>query len=481
MNEVHPDFLEQLKDLLPAGEVDQFLDTCFAPLKKSITVNTAKISVEKFIEITQECWWHLTPSPFVKDPISFYIDRDTRPLPLGKTFLHQCGFFYIQEIAASLPATQIYVSAGQVILDMAAAPGGKASQLANSLLQSDHPGIVIANDVNKQRIKPLAHNLNKWWCYNTALSAFNGFMFGKHLTNFFDHVLLDAPCSGEWTWYKSDVAMKYRNQAEINKIAWTQFQLLVSAVKATKPGGTIVYSTCTINPYENEQIVAKILDFFNGSVELTDLSLQEVSEGYPLSEEFSDSYNHHQVARLRPHLHHTGWFFIAKLRKLTATNENEDKERDHKLLPKNQFKIDQSKNLQWRVQAWLKEEFWITIDQTRHRFMATKDNLYLISPELKDISGQINFEKMWIPIAKTEKDYRRPTHYLGNILGTQATKNVIILDDETMQTYTNGDSFLYSKFPTIKETKSRYRIIKRKDRWMSVGKIVGDEVKNKFM
>ncbi len=490
MSIVHPDFLAQLKNLLPSADVDAFLDACYKPLKKSMTINISKIDVKTFENITKEWWRHLTPSSFVDDPISFYIDRDVRPLALWKTFLHQCGFFYIQEIAASLPATQIDIKPGDIILDMAAAPWGKASQLSHTLLaMKKNPGLIIANDVNAQRVTSLAHNLNKGGCYNTALMSFNGFMFGTQLPNFFDHVLLDAPCSGEWTAYKSDVAMKYWNIAEINKIAGTQFQLLVSAIKATKPGGTIVYSTCTINPYENENIIMKALDFFAGSVELVWMELTHVSEGHKVekldiekweTEKPSAKFDPGKVARLRPHLHHTGGFYVAKLRKLTATKEPAEK--STKLLPKNQFKVDLSKNLQLKIQKRLKEDFGITVDPALHMFMASKDKLYLISPTVKEISSQVHFEKMWIPVAKIDKDIYRPTHHLGNILGSTAIKNVIILDDGQMQAYTNGDSLPLASLASHKaKGDTAYRIVKRKDRWMTVGKIVGEELKNKFM
>ncbi len=496
MTNVHPDFLAQLKNLLPAVEVEQFLDACYRPLKKSMTINISKLDVETFKELIKDRWRHLTPSSFTKDPISFYIDRDIRPLALGKTFLHQCGFFYIQEIAASLPATQLDLKPWDIILDMAAAPGGKASQISHMLLKkydedkvgskkvSDGPWLVVANDVNAQRVKSLAHNLNKWWCYNTALTSFNGFTFGTQLPNFFDHVLLDAPCSGEGTAYKSDVAMKYRNIAEINKIAWTQFQLLVSAIKATKPRGTIIYSTCTINPYENENIISKALDFFAGTVELVGLDFVNVNEVHELTESLESNskqkFDPEKAARLWPHLHQTGGFFVAKLRKLKATNEPAEK--STKLSPKNQFKVDLSKSLQTKVQNRLKEDFGINIDPEKYMFMASKDKLYLVSPTVKAISTSLHFEKMWIPVAKIDKDIFRPTHHLGNILGSWATRNVIILDDEQMQAYTNTDSLpLETLTPHKSKGDTPYRIVKWKDRWMSVGKIVGEELKNKFM
>jgi len=111
------------------------------------------------------------------------------------------------------------------------------------------------------------------------VTKFNGFSFGKNLPNFFDHVLLDAPCSGEGTAFKSDFALKHWKIEEINKIAGTQFQLLISAIKCTKPGGTIMYSTCTINPYENEHIIQKAKDFFAGDIEIEQIHTTNTRPG----------------------------------------------------------------------------------------------------------------------------------------------------------------------------------------------------------
>jgi 16S rRNA (cytosine1407-C5)-methyltransferase len=249
---LHEKFVDQLQHRLPEGNVQAFEDACRTPLKKSITINTEKISVEDFLAITKPRGRHLEANTFTDDPTTFYIDREDLTLALGRTFLYQSGFFYIQEVAASLSAPQLDLKDGDTVLDMAAAPGGKTSQLANNLLQHEDVGMVVANDVNGKRLGSLAHNLNIMGRYNTFLTKFNGGSFGSNLPNFFDHVLLDAPCSGEGTGFKSDYAMKYRHQAEINKICGTQLQLLISAIKTTKIGGTIVYSTCTLNPFENE-------------------------------------------------------------------------------------------------------------------------------------------------------------------------------------------------------------------------------------
>ena len=503
---VNEKFIDQVQHRLPASDqVDNFVDACRTPLKKSITINTNKISVEKFLELTKPWWRHLEANRFTNDPTSFYIDREDLELALGRTFLYQSWFFYIQEVAAALPATQIDLHPWDIILDMCAAPGGKTSQLANALLKiskptgpplekgglggiseskdnvhSSNPWLIVANDVNGQRVGTLAHNLNQWWCYNTFLTKFNGWSFGSNLPNFFDHVLLDAPCSGEWTGYKSDFALKFRNQAEINKICGTQLQLLVSAIKAVKVGGTVVYSTCTLNPFENEGTLAKAFEFFWDSIQLVDIHFQNLEQGITRSTDDRSFDQADMVGRCRPHLQKTGWFFIAKIRKL-ADPKDLKIQKDHKLLPRNQFKVDQSKWLQKKVWKRMDENFGIKTDENIHRFVSTKEKVYLCSPVFRDISPQLNAEKMWIPVAKIDRYGYRPTHYLWNMLGHLATKHVVEFTKEQIQTYSERHDVPLADIdlPKLQEN-NRYLIIQRNGYGMSVGKMVDDIVKNKF-
>lgn len=482
---INESFLALLEQLLPQEQIEEFVIACRKPLKKSISVTTAKLSPSQLINTAEERGWTLSDPKFRSDPTTFYIDRENVDLALGNTFLYQCWFFYIQEVAASLSAIQIETKPGDIILDMAAAPGGKTSQLANRLLTQSNtsgtPGLVVANDVNGKRLGTLAHNVNKCWCYNTLLTRFNGWSFGSNLPDFFDHVLLDAPCSGEWTWYKSDVAMKYRKQAEINKICGTQLQLLISAIKTVKIWGTVVYSTCTLNPFENEELVAKVLTFFNGSVELESIELENISPGIARTGEEHIFTQTDKVARCRPHLQHTGGFFITKLRKIGDTKRKEPL-KDHKLLPKNQFKIDQSKWLQKKVTKRLADYFGIDIDPRIHYFMATKEKLYLCSPDIKHVLPHLHSEKIGVPIAKIDRAVYRPTHHLGNILWHTAKKQTLEVSDEHMQAYVLWNNIPLSELDTSSlHDEKKYVILTRKERWMSIGKLVNDEVKNKFI
>lgn len=486
---IHPDFINEIKKLLPANEIDAFLVACERPVKKSISVCTGKIDPDRFIAITKKRWRDLTPSPFHPTPGSYYIDREDTSTALGKTFLYQAGFFYIQELAASLPASQIACNAGDLILDMAAAPGGKATQLAHQLLFLSsqermqwkvwRPGLVIANDIAPLRVKTMAHNLNMMGTYNTALTKRNWWMFGNHLQETFDHVLLDAPCSGEWTRFKSDSALQFRRKEEINKITGTQFQLLISAIKTCKPWGSIVYSTCTLNPYENEEILNRILDFFPDCLQIEPVSLQNTHHGI-ISPDVIPHFDPNYVTRCWPHHEGTGWFFVSKIRKTNSTKKERLSHDHSKLMPKNPFSLDMSKSLFKKVGSRLLETYWIKLDLELHLFAASKEQIYLCSPDITKLQGQLHFEKIGIPLCKIDGVQYRPTHYLGNMLGHLATKNVLLLDDDDMQLYSENKDFDLTAMISNKKPLCPYQIVKRREYGMSVIKLITGGHKNKW-
>lgn len=480
---IHQDFIDEMKKILPTDEIDSFLQACSKPLKKSISVCTGKISVQDFVETTKKRWRYLTPSRFHPETWSFYIDRDDVSNALGRTFLYQAGFFYIQELAASLPASQIQSKPWDLILDMAAAPGGKSTQLAHALLERSStqwwsPWLIISNDIAPLRVKTMAHNLNLMGCYNTAITQRNGGMFWKHLPEVFDHVLLDAPCSGEWTKFKSDDALSFRRKEDINKITGTQFQLLVSAVKTTKVGGTVLYSTCTLNPYENEEILQRILEFFPETLEIEQVQFHELSSGIT-PEAMSLSFDPNKVARCRPHRQGTGGFFVSKIKKIKTTNKQK-LSYESKLQPKNPFSLDMSKGLFKRVGKSLEENYGILLDSTIHLLVASKDKVYLCSPDLIKLQWLLQFEKAGIPILKIDNDTYRPTHHLGQLLGHLAKKNVITLDDAQMQAYCDGNEIDVTLTRDKKSKEHPYRIIQRNGYGMSVLKINPDGIKNKW-
>lgn len=202
---------------------------------------------------------------------------------LGQHFLHQGGFFYIQELSASLSAPLLDAQVGDLILDLCAAPGGKTVQLA------DTGAFVIANEPNNPRRKALIFNLNRTGMINTAVLNLEGSRVGAFYPQMFDKVLVDAPCSGEGMSYKTGGPLS-RNEGLVCSLARDQVKILASAIDACKPGGTVVYSTCTLNMIENEDVVEKTLQQYADTIELV----------------FAKKY--------RPHRDHTGGFFVAKFK-----------------------------------------------------------------------------------------------------------------------------------------------------------------------
>lgn len=470
-------------------ELEHFLAACQMPLKKSIKINLHRISVNDFESITKPWWWKLTDPEFGnKSDIpndSFYIDRDDTSTPLWRTFFHQSGLIYIQEIAASMSVKSLDTKEDSIILDVSSAPGWKSIQIWDFLLyrNRERPWFIVSNDVIWQRLKALSHNINRMWIYNSWMTMFNWFSFWKNLPDFFDEVLVDAPCSWEWTGFKSDSALKFWRREEINKIAGTQFQLLVSAIKATKPWWSVVYSTCTMNPYENEVNLKKIKEFFGDSIKLEDVIIANKSTWIPWLEweEFLGQEDCEKVARFWPHIQKTWWFFIAKIRKLGSNiKQNLD---DNKLAPINPFRMEQSKTFQTKIIELLYKDYWIKLDLNSYYFMASKEFVSVTSPKIIQLKNHINFEKIWIPIFKIDRDGTfRPMHGLGTIFGHMAKKNFVEFDEKTAQKYAELQDIELKEIIDWKfDENSWYIIIKWKNYWIWVWKIIKDFIKNKYI
>ncbi len=305
------DFLDYIQNEFDFSdsEISDFEGSLNTPLKKSIRVNTNKISVANFKKLAEKNNWILTETSLWNN--IFYIDRDDTSIPLGHTLEHISGLFYVQELAAS--SSPFYMSEDEIdttpylILDMSASPGWKTTQLTEYYPNS----LIVANELDKTRLKWLFSNLDRMSSLHTVVTNYDGRFF-KQIPEIFDKVLLDAPCSWEWTGYKTDDALKYWNIKNIKRIAKLQFGLLEAAIKATKPGWEIVYSTCTLNTIENEQILAKTQKKYGEYI--------EVDPDY---------------IRAWPHINKTGWFFVAKIKKIKSL----EIEQESKLVNQNISKI----------------------------------------------------------------------------------------------------------------------------------------------
>lgn len=470
------DYINAMRSLFSSDqEVQDFLDSFREPLPKTIKHLASRMDADTFKKVFTQYGWNISPTQFANFDDMYVVDRGDITQALWKDFLHLLGFFYIQELAASTSPHFMDIPDNWLILDMCASPWGKTVQLADYALAAGKNTLVIANEFNSKRIPALGSNLTRTAMYNTVITKFNGAVFGTKHPEMFDAVLLDAPCSGEWTWFKSDAAFKRRNFENIHKIARTQDMLLTSAIKACKPWWSIVYSTCTLNPIENEQIIQNILEKYPDILELEELILPGAERGVMTFEdrEIIDPAIAQSCVRCRPHKQHTGWFFVAKLRKKTSQfYKLPDRSIDTNSLQ--HFAI--GSDVQNEVADYLSELFGITIDPEKYLFVRTPKNIYVTSPMFRHLHGMMAYDRVGVSIIKWSwpRD-RRPEHACGLIFGSQATRNTQGLDVSQLEAYVAQKDI---PFPWEDHG---HRLLQRQWYGVWVGKIVDGTMKNKFV
>ena len=231
-------------DLLPA------MQTAYAqPLRRGLRVNTLKTTPEQLCALFPQS---LTPAPF--SPLCFYADA---PFKAGSDPLHHAGAYYMQEPSAASAVTVLAPCPGEKILDLCAAPGGKSTQIAAAL---GHTGLLWCNEYVPARAKILLQNLERCGVRRAVVSNSDTGRLSEALPGYFDGVLVDAPCSGEGMFRKEPQALAGWSVDNIRLCAARQDAILDAAAGMLRPGGRLVYSTCTFAPEENELAVARFLN-----------------------------------------------------------------------------------------------------------------------------------------------------------------------------------------------------------------------------
>ena len=243
-----PDLFQERMQTLLHNEYDNFLRGYDSPLRRGLRVNTAKMSVAEFLNIFPH---PLTPAPFAEN--SFYLDAEHKA---GSDPLHHAGIYYMQEPSAASAVTILAPKAGERILDLCAAPGGKSTQIATCICDT---GLLWSNEFVPSRARILQQNMERWGVRNQVISSRDTGPLCDGLRDFFDAILVDAPCSGEGMFRKEPQALTEWSIDNIRLCAKRQDEILNNAAKAVKPGGRIVYSTCAFAPEENEGAVYRFL------------------------------------------------------------------------------------------------------------------------------------------------------------------------------------------------------------------------------
>ncbi len=282
-------------------DTDEFWEFIIRSLRQSIRVNTLKAPLDVVVERLSE-EFELEPVPWVEE--GFFINSDN----LAGVPEHGLGLIFGQEASSMIPPVVLDPKPGELVLDMAAAPGSKTGQMAQYMKNG---GCIIANDPQLERANVLIANLNRMGVLNTLVTTRDGVYFGRYEDSF-DRILLDAPCSSvgmirkRWkflTDWRMKRVLRYMN---------IQKKLILAAYRALKPGGVLVYSTCTLDPLENEEVVDYLLRKTDALLEKINLPVRTSEpvfewEGREYSSELK------KVLRIHPNDNDTEAFFVAKI------------------------------------------------------------------------------------------------------------------------------------------------------------------------
>ena len=240
-------FTERMREML-GEEYPRFLECYESEVAHALRVNPLKCDPQ---ELRDRSTFSLTPVPWNEN--GFYYGSEDRP---GRHPYHAAGVYYIQEASAMVPVMYLDPGPGERVLDLCAAPGGKSTQIGAAMEQQ---GILILNEIHPTRAKILTENVERMGIRNAIVTNETPGRLAEAFPEYFDRILVDAPCSGEGMFRKNEEAVSQWSPENVQLCAHRQDEILISAAQMLAPGGRLVYSTCTFAPQENEGTIARFL------------------------------------------------------------------------------------------------------------------------------------------------------------------------------------------------------------------------------
>lgn len=385
-------FLERMKGQLGA-EYDAFLNSLQRPRAVALRFNPLKGAVPELPFVGNPVPW---------EPMGYYYDPEVRP---GLHPYHEAGVYYLQEASAMSAVALLNPQPGERICDLCAAPGGKTSQIAGRLMGQ---GLLLCNEPNPKRAKVLSQNMERMGVANAIVTKEYPHTLAKRFPDFFDRVLVDAPCSGEGMFRKEEAAVTDWSEETVAMCAARQAEILDSAAKLVRPGGRLVYSTCTFAPAEDEEAVAAFLERHPEFVPET----VEAPWFTPAGE---------GCWRLWPHKLLGEGHFAAVLRKLEGERE--------------EISIPAGEKLPKLWNAFAKE---LGITLPEGKAVSYGDTLFWAPKEMPDI-GKLAVLRPGLELGVVKKDRFEPAHALA--LWLHDCKNTVSYpaDSEEIRKYMHGD------------------------------------------
>jgi 16S rRNA (cytosine1407-C5)-methyltransferase len=466
---------EWAKPLLSEKDYASLQAAMEQPLDQAIRLNQLK-EAHLLPAWSERYGWETERVPFC--PSGYWIRQSQQP---PSTIIeHRLGYFYIQEAASMLPVELFDFEdlEAPLILDMAASPGGKTTHLTD---RTADRGLIIANDASRSRIPALRVVMQNWGAINQAITCMPGERIGALLPDCFDAVLLDAPCSMQGLRTAESHAMRSVAAGEIASLAGRQVRLLESALRAARPGGQVVYATCTLIPQEDEGVLDHILGKFGDQIHLADVfdrlpgpapALRSIS-GRDLDAQVS------QALRIWPHLFQTAGFFCAKFIKDSPFPDGDYPARQPST---SVFLFNQAGDKAIaRVTHEVQDQFGFDLaglmGSQRLALSEFRGDHYLLPKDLMDrIHGLYFLSSGMLLGSRTEKGWML-SHEFTARFGNQFTDGIVILDEDRLPEWERGADIrglhttgdLNGKMVVVRDASGRY---------LGRGKLLANRLRN---
>lgn len=382
---------QQLED-----EYDEYLRSLQRPRAVALRFNPLKGDIPALPFVGEPVPW---------EPMGYYYDPDSRP---GLHPYHEAGVYYLQEASAMASAALLEPQPGEFILDLCAAPGGKSTQIAGRM---QGKGLLVSNEINQKRAKVLSRNIERLGIANTVVTGESPAALADRFPGFFHRIMVDAPCSGEGMFRKEEAAITDWSEENVEMCARRQAEILDCAAAILRPGGRLVYSTCTFAPQEDEEAVEAFLarhpEFETESVNAP--WFQESRPG---------------MYRLWPHKLLGEGHFAAVLRKMDCREETADVNPDKPMaLPK----------------AFLTFAKELDIALPDGQAVTFGDTLYWMPPQMPALH-RLRVLRPGLELGALKKDRFEPAHALA--LWLKHCKNEISLSPESKElaAYLHGEA-----------------------------------------
>lgn len=412
-----------------------------SPEERMRILKTLKISSDKKVSWADE---------------AYYFDENVRP---GKHPYHEMGLYYIQEPSAMSAAALLAPKPGMRVLDLCAAPGGKSTQLATYLGDS---GLLVSNEINTQRSRILSQNIERMGIKNAIVTNEDSFVLASHFPGFFNAIQVDAPCSGEGMFRKLPEAIEQWSMENVAICAERQKEILDNAAVMLKPGGVIVYSTCTFSKEENEDVIECFLERH------PDFTLEEMERFWPHK---VDGEGHFVAKLVRRGSVDTDLKADRKTKK-NKNSKNRKNETKPALTKENMKLLSEflDETISEDMAAWIKNS----------RLVMFGEQLYRLPDMEVDIKG-LKVQRAGLHIGEFKKQRFEPSHSLALALKLSEAKNVVKLTCDNPQTigFFNGQSVMLSDEQAA-ECKKGWVLVCVDGYTAGWGKVNGTQVKNHY-